>query len=254
VEAEKEGPKMGDTQKAAIVTGASRGIGRALAVRLAREGFAVVVNYAGNQAEAAKAVEEIESAGGKAIAVQADVSKTADVARLFDETEKAFGGVDVLVNNAGIMAMKPIAEFDDDTFDRIFAINVRGTFNTLKQAAKRIRTGGRIINFSTSATPLTLPGYGPYGASKAAVEVFTAILTKELRGRNVSVNTVAPGPVATELFFDGKTAEQVERLAKLNPFERLGRPDDIANVVAFLVGPEGAWVNGQTLRANGGMV
>jgi 3-oxoacyl-[acyl-carrier protein] reductase len=225
-----------------------------VAVRLAREGFAVVVNYAGGQAEAAKAVAEIESAGGKAIAVQADVSKTADVARLFDETEKAFGGIDVLVNNAGVMAIKPIAELDDETFDRIFAINVRGTFNTLKQAAKRIRSGGRVINFSTSATLLALPGYAAYCASKSAVEVFTSILTKELRGRNVAVNTVAPGPVATELFFEGKTPEQVERLTKLNPFERLGTPDDIANVVAFLAGPDGAWVNGQTLRANGGMV
>lgn len=245
---------MSDTQKVAIVTGASRGIGRALAVRLAREKFAVVVNYAGSQKEAARVVSEIESAGGKAIAVQADVSKTADVERLFDETEKAFGGVDVLVNNAGILETKPIVEFDDEMFDRIFAINVRGTFNTLKQAAKRIRSGGRIINFSTSVTPLTLPGYGPYSASKAAVEALSATLTKELRGRNVSVNTVAPGPVATELFLEGKTPEQVDRLAKLNPFERLGKPDDIANVVAFLVGPQGAWVNGQTLRANGGMV
>ena len=245
---------MNDTQKVAIVTGASRGIGRAVAARLAREGFAVALNYAGNQAEAAKVVEEIESSGGKAIAVQADVSKTAEVARLFDETEKAFGGVDVLVNNAGIMAIKPIVEFDDETFDRIFAINVRGTFNTMKQAAKRIRRGGCIINFSTSVTPLTLPGYAPYSASKAAVEVLATHLTKELRGRNVAVNTVAPGPVATELFLDGKTPEQVDRLAKLNPFERLGQPDDIANVVAFLAGPDGAWVNGQTLRANGGMV
>jgi len=245
---------MGDTQKVAIVTGASRGIGRVVALRLARGGFAVVVNYAGSQAEAAKAVAEIEGAGGKAIAVQADVSKTADVVRLFDQTEKAFGGVDVLVNNAGILETKPIAEFDDEMFDRIFAINVRGTFNTLKQAAKRIRSGGRIINFSTSVTPLTLPGYGPYSASKAAVEALSAILTKEQRGRNISVNTVAPGPVATELFLDGKTPEQVERLAKLNPFERLGQPDDIANVVAFLAGPDSGWVNGQTLRANGGMV
>jgi 3-oxoacyl-[acyl-carrier protein] reductase len=245
---------MNDTQKVAIVTGASRGIGRAVAARLAREGFAVAVNYAGNQAEAAKVVEEIENTSGKAIAVQADVSKTADVARLFDETEKAFGGVDVLVNNAGIMAIKPIAEFDDETFDRIFAINVRGTFNTMKQAAKRIRSGGRIINLSTSVTPLTLPGYAPYSASKAAVEVLTTHLTKELRGRNVAVNAIAPGQVATELFLDGKTPEQVDRLAKLNPFERLGQPDDIANVVAFLVSPDGAWINGQTLRANGGMV
>jgi 3-oxoacyl-[acyl-carrier protein] reductase len=244
---------MGETQKVAIVTGASRGIGRAVAVKLARKGFNVVVNYAGNQAEAAKAVAEIESIGGQAIAVQADVSRTADVARLFDETEKAFGGIDVLVNSAGVMAIKPIAEVEDDLFDRIFAINVRGTFNTLKQAAKRIRNGGRVINFSTSATLLSLPGYAPYCASKAAVEVMSNILAKEFRGRNVGVNTVAPGPVATELFFEGKTAEQVDRLTKLPPFERLGQPDDIAEVVAFLAGPNGAWINGQTIRANGGM-
>jgi len=245
---------MSDIQKAAIVTGASRGIGRAVALRLAHEGFAVVVNYAGNQAEADKVVGEIESAGGKAIAVRADVSKTPDVVHLFDETEKAFGGVDVLVNNAGIMALKPIAEMEDKLFDRTFAINVRGTFNTLKQAAKRMRSGGRIINFSTSVIPLTLPGYAVYGASKAAVEVMTTVLTKELRGRNVTVNTVAPGPVGTELFLEGKTPEQIDRLAKLNPFERLGQPEDIASVVAFLAGPDGAWINGQTLRANGGMI
>ena len=245
---------MSDIQKAAIVTGASRGIGRAVALRLAHEGFAVVVNYAGNQAEADKVVGEIESAGGKAIAVRADVSKTTDVARLFDQTEKAFGGVDVLVNNAGVMALKPIAEMEDELFDRTFAINVRGTFNTLKQAAKRMRSGGRIINFSTSVIPLTLPGYAVYGASKAAVEVMTTVLTKELRGRNVTVNTVAPGPVGTELFLEGKTPEQIDRLAKLNPFERLGQPEDIANVVAFLAGSDGAWINGQTLRANGGMI
>jgi 3-oxoacyl-[acyl-carrier protein] reductase len=240
-------------EKTAIVTGASRGIGRAVAARLARESFNVVVNYSGNRAEAAKAVAEIEAAGGKAIAVQADVAKTADVARLFDETEKAFGGVDVLVNSAGIMAIQPIAEFEDDVFDRIFSINVRGTFNTLKQAAKRIRSGGRIINVSTSVLALSLPGYGPYSASKAAVEALSKVLANEFRGKNVAVNAVAPGPVATELFLEGKTAEQIDRLAKLNPFERLGQPHDIANVVAFLAGPDGAWINGQTIRANGGM-
>ena len=244
---------MSQTQRTAIVTGASRGIGRAVAARLARDGFNVVVNYAGSQTEAVKAVAEIESAGGHAIAVRADVAKTEDVVRLFDEAEKAFGGVDVLVNSAGIMAMKPIAEFEDEMFDRIFAINVRGTFNTLKQAAKRIRNGGRVINFSSSVLALGMPGYGPYSATKAAVEALSKVLANEFRGKNVAVNTVAPGPVATELFLEGKTSEQVDRLAKLNPFERLGQPDDIANVVAFLAGPDGAWINGQTIRANGGM-
>ena len=182
------------------------------------------------------------------------MTKTADVARLFDETEKAFGGIDVLVNSAGMMIIKRIADTEDEIFDRTFAINVRGTFNTLKQAAKRIRSGGHIINFSTSVNPLTLPGYGVYGASKAAVEVLTSILTKEMRGRNVTVNTVGPGPTATELFFEGKTQEQIDRLANLNPFERLAKPDEIAGAVAFLVGPDGTWVNGQTLRVNGGMI
>lgn len=240
-------------KKTAIVTGASRGIGRAVAVRLARDGFNVVVNYAGNQAEAAKAVAEIESAGGKALAVQADVAKTADAERLFSETEKAFGGVDVLVNSAGIMTVKPLAEIEDETFDRTFAVNVRGTFNTLKQATKKMRNGGRIINFSSSVIALSLPGYAPYAASKAAVETLSKVLANELRGRNIGVNTVAPGPVATELFLDGKTPEQIDRMSKMNPFERLGTPEDIAGVVAFLAGPDGAWINGQTIRANGGM-
>jgi len=170
---------MSQVQQAAIVTGASRGIGRAVTARLARDGFNVVVNYAGNQAEAAKAVAEIESAGGHAIAMRADVAKTEDVVRLFDEAEKAFGGVDVLVNSAGIMAMRPIAEFEDEMFDRIFTINVRGTFNTLKQAAKRIRNGGRVINFSSSVLALGMPGYGPYSATKAAIEALSKVLANE---------------------------------------------------------------------------
>ena len=242
------------SKKVAIVTGASRGIGKAIALRLGRDGFAIAVNYSSNQAEAQAVVTEIEAAGSQAVAIQADVSKTEDVAKLFDQTEQAFGGVDVLVNNAGIMKVGTIADASEDIFDRTFAINVRGTFNTLKQAARRIRAGGRIINFSTSSTPLSLPGYGIYCASKAAVEVLGSILAKELRGRQITVNTVAPGPVGTELFFEGKTSEQVDRLAKLSPFERLGEPEDIARVIAFLAGPEGGWISGQTIRANGGMV
>jgi len=243
-----------NTVKAVIVTGSSRGIGRAIALRLARDGFAITVNYAGNAAAAQEVVSEIEAGGGRAIAVQGDVGTTADVVRLFDETERAFGGVFGLVNNAGALTMKPLAEVDDETFDRIFAINVRGTFLTLREAAKRVTQGGRIVNISTSATPMALPGYSTYCGSKAAVEVFTTILAKELRGREITVNAVAPGPVATDLFFEGKSPELVDRLAKLNPFERLGEPVDVANVISFLFGPEGGWVNAQTIRANGGMV
>lgn len=244
---------MKQSSKVAIITGASRGIGRAIALRLAREGFAVVVNYANNKVEADKVVGEIEAAGGRAIAIHADVSKTEDVARLFDQAERAFDGVDVLVNSAGIMKVEAVADFDDATFDRLFAINVRGTFNTLKQAVKRLRPGGRMINLSSSVVGLALPGYAPYAASKAAVETLTHIFAKELRGKDLTVNAVAPGPTATELFFQDKSEDQIERLAKLPPLERLGRPEDIAAVVSFLVGPEGGWINGQTIRANGGM-
>jgi 3-oxoacyl-[acyl-carrier protein] reductase len=240
--------------KVAIVTGASRGIGRALALRLARDGFAVVVNYAGNRAEAESAVSEIAGAGGRAVAVQADVSDAAAVARLFDEAEKAFGGVDVLVNSAGVMRTVPIAETDDAVYDRTFAVNTKGTFNTLRQAARRLRDGGRVVNFSTSVLGLALPGYGAYVASKAAVEALTRVFANELRGRGVSVNAVAPGPTATALFLEGKPQEVIDRMAKLPPLERLGRPEDTAAMVAFLVGPEGGWVNGQTVRVNGGMV
>jgi 3-oxoacyl-[acyl-carrier protein] reductase len=240
--------------KVAIVTGASRGIGRAVATRLAKDGFAVVVNYAGSRAEAESAVVEITAAGGRAVAVQADVADAAAVARLFDEAEKAFGRVDVLVNGAGVMRTVPIAETDDAVYDRTFAVNTKGTFNTLRQAATRLRDGGRVVNVSTSVLGLAPPGYGAYVASKAAVEALTKVFANELRGRGVSVNAVAPGPTATALFLEGKPQEVIDRMAKLPPLERLGQPDDTAAVVAFLVGPEGGWVNGQTVRVNGGMV
>ena len=240
--------------RSVIVTGSSRGIGRAVAERLAADGWAVTVNFAGNRQAADQVVAGIENSGGRAMAVQADVSVAADAMRLFDETERAFGGVDALVNNAGVMSMTPIADTDDATFERMFAVNVRGTFFTLRAAAKRVRDGGRIVNFSTSATHLQLPGYATYCATKAAVEVYTSILAKELRGRSITVNAVAPGPVATELFFEGKSDEQMARLANLNPFGRLGEPEDIARVVAFLLSAEAGWVNGQVIRANGGMV
>jgi 3-oxoacyl-[acyl-carrier protein] reductase len=245
---------MSTQQKVALVTGASRGIGAAIAKRLASDGFTVVINYAGKAAEAEQLAGEIEAASGRAITAQADVSDPAQVARLFDAAEAAYGGVDVLVNNAGIMKLAPLAESDDTLFDSHIAVNLKGTFNTLRQAARRLRQGGRIVNLSTSIVGLKLETYGVYAATKAAVETLTAVLSKELRGRSITVNAVAPGPTATDLFLDGKSPELIDRLAKMNPMERLGTPADIANTVAFLVGPDGGWINGQVLRANGGMV
>jgi 3-oxoacyl-[acyl-carrier protein] reductase len=240
--------------KSAIVTGASRGIGSAIAERLAHDGFSAVVNYSGSEGEASALAKKINANGGRAITVQADVSKPGDVVRLFDATEKEFGGVDVLVNNAGIMALSSLATTDDATFDRVIAVNLKGTFNGLREAAKRLRPGGRIINFSTSVVGTKLETYGIYAATKSAIETLTAILSKELRGKSITVNAIAPGPTATDLFLRGKSQELIDRFAKMNPLERLGTPQDIAAVVAFLAGPDGAWVNGQVLRANGGMV
>jgi len=245
---------MSTQQKVAIVTGASRGIGAAIAERLARDGFTVAVNFAGRAAEAEQLVRKIEAAGGRATTAQADVSDPAAVARMFDAAEAAFGGVDVVVNNAGIMKLASMAESDDALFDSQVAVNLKGTFNTLRQAARRLRDGGRIINLSTSVVGLKLETYGVYAATKAAVETMTAILSKELRGRSITVNAVAPGPTGTDLFLNGKSDEWVARLAKMNPLERLGTPNDIAGTVAFLAGPDGGWINGQVLRANGGMV
>lgn len=240
--------------KVAIVTGASRGIGAAIAERLAADGYTVVVNYAGSAAAAEALVRKIEAAGGRAVSAQADVADAAAVARMFEQAETAFGGVDVLVNNAGIMALSSIAATEDEAFDRQVAINFKGSFNGLREAAKRLRNGGRIISLSTSVVGLKLENYGVYAATKAAVETLTAILSKELRGRSITVNAVAPGPTATDLFLNGKSPELIDRMAGMNPLERLGTPQDIAAAVAFLAGPDGGWINGQTLRANGGMV
>jgi 3-oxoacyl-[acyl-carrier protein] reductase len=245
-----------NANRVAIVTGASRGIGASIAQRLAADGIAVIVNYAGREADANAVVEQIKAQGGRAAAVQADVAVPAQVAAMFDQAITLFGGVDILVNNAGIMqpGLTMLADTDDALFDRLVAINLKGTFNTLRVAAKKLREGGRIVNFSTSVKALALPGYSVYAATKAAVEAMTLIFAKELRGRNITVNAVAPGPTATELFLKDKTPQQVEHLAKMPPLERLGRPEDIAAAVAFLVGPDGSWVDGQTLRVNGGLI
>lgn len=240
--------------KIALVTGASRGIGAAVAKRLAQDGFTVVVNYAGSAQAAENVVRDIEAAGGQAISAQGDVSKVADVRRLFDTVDEVYGGMDVLVNNAGVMQLAPIAELTEEDYDRLFDINVKGSFNTMREAARRVRKGGRIVNFSSSVVGLLQPGYGPYAATKAAIEAATMVLARELRGREITVNAIAPGPTATDLFLNGKSDELIDRLAKLSPLERLGTPEDIAAAVAFLVGSDGAWINGQVLRANGGVI
>jgi 3-oxoacyl-[acyl-carrier protein] reductase len=238
--------------KSAIVTGASGGIGRVVAKRLASDGFAVAVHYAGNPAKAEAVVTEIKGAGGKAIAVQADVAKPADVQTLFKQTLEAFGTIDVVVHTAGIMPLLPISGGDVETFDKVIATNLRGTFLVLGQAAQHVPAGGRIITFSTSVIAKSFPTYGPYIASKAGVEGLVRVLANELRGRNITVNAVAPGPIPTELFLKGKTQAQIEEFKKLPPLERLGQAEDIAGVVSFLAGPGGGWVNAQVLRANGG--
>ena len=239
--------------KVAIVTGASRGIGAAVARRLASDGFAVVVNYASSSREADALVAELQAAGGQAIAVKADVSRADDVRRMFETSEQQLGKVDVLVNNAGVLKTVPLADTSDALFDQTVNINLRGTFNTLREAAARLNDGGRIVNFSSTTLALNMPGYGVYNATKAAVEAFTHVFAKELRGRNITVNAVAPGPVATSLFLDVKTEEQIRTFAKMPPLQRLGQPEDIASVVSFLAGPDAGWVNGQVLRANGGV-
>lgn len=240
-------------RRVAVVTGGSRGIGRESAERLAADGCAVVVNYAGNEAEADKTVAAITEAGGEAIAVRADVADETEVAALFDATESAFGGVDVVVHAAGVMALAPLVDLDLDALDRMHRTNIRGTFVVDQQAARRLRAGGALINFSSSVLALAIPGYSAYAATKGAVEAMTLIVARELRGRDVTVNAVAPGPTATALFLDGKDEETIARMADQPPLERLGTPRDIAEVVSFLAGPAGRWVNGQVLRANGGI-
>lgn len=240
-------------RRVAVVTGGSRGIGRESAARLAADGFAVVVNYAGNQAEAEAVVAGIVAAGGDAFAHRADVADEIAVAALFDAAEESFGGVDVVVHAAGVMTLAPLVDTDLDALDRMHRTNIRGTFVVDQQAARRLREGGAIINFSSSVLSLSLPGYSAYAATKGAVEAMTLILARELRGRDITVNAVAPGPTATALFLDGKDEETVARMAAQAPLERLGTPQDIAEVVSFLAGPA-RWINGQVVRANGGIV
>src|ERR1700681_1905544 len=244
--------KTSSLTKSALVTGASGGIGGWIAKRLAKDGFSVVVNYAGKPAQAEAVVADIKAAGGQGIAVQTDVANAEDVERLFKESLDAFGRPDVVVHCAGIMPLFPIASGDVATFDKVIATNLRGTFLLFAQAAQHVLDGGRIMAFSSSVLAKSFPTYGAYIASKAGVEGMVHVLANELRGRNITVNAVAPGPVATELFLKGKSEEQIAELSKMPPLERLAQPEDIARVVSFLAGPDGAWVNSQVLRANGG--
>ncbi|MEV6112865.1 SDR family oxidoreductase [Streptomyces sp. NPDC052109] len=240
--------------RVAVVTGGSRGIGRATVSRLAAAGCAVVIGYAGSRDLAEAAVQEITAAGGSAVAVRADVADEQQVAALFRTAAEQFGGVDVVVHTAGRMYLAPIAELDLAELDALHRTNIRGTFVVAREAARTLRRGGAFVGFSTSVVGLAFPTYGVYSASKGAVEALTLVLARELRGRDVTVNTVAPGPTATELFLDGKDEETVARLAAQPPLERLGTPAEVAEVVAFLASPAGHWINGQVVRANGGLV
>ena len=239
-------------RKSALVTGASRGIGRAVAERLAADGFAVAVHYSGRKDRAEETVRQITESGGQAIAVGCDIADEQQMAAAFDAVEAAFGGIDAVVNTAGVMLLSPIATLDLADLDRVHRTNVRGTFVVAKLAANRVRSGGAIVNFSTSVTRTQLPTYGAYVASKAAVEGITLILARELRGKDITVNAVAPGPTATPLFLEGKSPELIDRMASMNPMGRLATPEDITEAVAFLAGPA-RWVNGQVLFTNGGM-
>lgn len=239
-------------RRTAIVTGGSGGIGRSVVDRLAADGLAVVAAYSGNRDRADQAVAAVTDAGGTASAFRADITDEGEVSSLFDYAEQAYGGVDVVVNTAGIMLLAPLAELELEDFDRMHRINVRGAFVVSQQAARRVRDGGAIINFSSSVTKLALPTYSAYAATKGAVDAMTMVLARELRGRDITVNAVAPGPTATPLFLDGKEQDAVDHLASMAPLQRLGTPQDIAETVAHLAGPA-RWINGQVIYANGGI-
>ncbi len=244
-------PESG-ASKVAIVTGGSGGIGKAVSTRLAQDGFSVIVGFSGGADKAKAVVDEIESAGGKASAIQADISQPVGVASLFEQTVARYQKVDVVVHCAGIMPLSPIVKGDVELFDHVINVNLRGTFLLLSEAAKHVGEGGRIIVFSSSVLAKAFPTYGAYVASKAGVEGLVHVLANELRGKKITVNAVAPGPVATELFTKGKSQEEMDKIAKMAPLERIGEPEDISGVVAFLAGRDGGWINAQTLRANGG--
>jgi len=239
-------------RRVAVVTGASRGIGAAIAERLSQDDLMVAINFADDAAMAEALAQKIGEKGGIAFPIKADVSDPVSVRDMFDAVEARFGGIDVLVNNAGIQNLAPLAEMTDAAFDRMIAVNVKGVFNTLREAARRMRHGGRIINLSSGTTATLSPAYGPYAATKAAVEAMTVVLAKEMRGRGITVNGIAPGPTATDLYLKDKTPEMLAQAAKRSPLERLGEPTDVAAAVSFLVGPDGGWVNGQIIRVNGG--
>jgi 3-oxoacyl-[acyl-carrier protein] reductase len=239
--------------KVILITGASRGIGATMAESLAAAGAKVIVNYAGNKEAAEQTINKIKQAGGDAIALQADVSKADQVKALFDNAIAHYGRIDVLINNAGVMITKHIKDTSDEDFTRLFDINVRGTFNTLREAATKLADNGTVLNFSTSVNRIMLPGYATYVATKAAVEQLTRVFSKEVGARGINVNSVSPGPTNTELFTEGKSEETIARLASLSPFNRIGEPEDIAKLVVFLVSDEAKWINAQNIGANGGM-
>ena len=245
---------MSEFTKTAIVTGSSRGIGAAVAERLAADGFSVVINYSSKADAAQHLVAKIAAAGGTSIAAKADIRSSEEMAAMFDRATSEFGGVDVLVNNGGIMRLSPLAETDDAMFDEQIAINLKGTFNGLRLAARQLRDGGRIVSFSSSVVGLYQPAYGVYAATKAATEAMTHVLSKELGERGITVNAVAPGPVNTELFTKGKEQSEIDAITGRTPLGRLGEPVDIARTVSFLVGKDGGWINGQVIRANGGII
>ncbi|MBL1240838.1 MAG: SDR family oxidoreductase [OCS116 cluster bacterium] len=242
------------TNRVAIITGASRGIGEAIAVRIANDGYSVVVGYKGAKDKADNVVKAITSAGGEAIAVQVDIADEASVKSLFSQTVEKFGGVDAVVNSAGMMQLSPIAEGNIELFDQTIATNLRGTFLVLSQAAQNVREGGRIVAISTSVVVPAFPTYGAYVSAKAGSEGLVRVLANEMRGKNITVNAVSPGPVATELFLHGKPQAVIDKLSKIPPLERLGQPEDIASTVSFLLGKDGGWINAQIIRANGGFV